>query len=411
MKDATDQKWATAELASVSKVFTDGNWIETKDQASEGIRLVQTGNVGEGAFKDRRDKARWIDDETFDRLNCFEVLPGDCLVSRLPDPVGRACIIPETGDKMITAVDCTVIRPDETKIDTRFFVYYSLSSEYLRNVDDVCTGTTRRRISRKNLGKIPIPLPPLEEQQRIVAVLDEAFEGLARARAHAEANLQNARKLFENSLEAELEAVGNSNETSLGEHIDLLAGFAFKSKGYTEDQSAMRLMRGDNIIPGAVRWEGAKYWPIEDCEAYEKFQLCADDVLIAMDRTWIKAGIKYAVLTDADVPSLLVQRVARLRCLPSLDTHFLEMLIGSKSFERYVLSIQTGTGVPHISPTQIKDFKFPLPDIETQAEMVERLLIVKNGSNELSESYSQKVQDIDDCRRSLLQKAFAGELS
>ena len=94
MRDATDQKWATADLASVSKVFTDGNWIETKDQASEGIRLVQTGNVGEGVFKDRRDKARWIDDQTFDRLNCFEVMPGDCLVSRLPDPVGRACIIP-----------------------------------------------------------------------------------------------------------------------------------------------------------------------------------------------------------------------------------------------------------------------------------------------------------------------------
>lgn len=299
---------------------------------------------------------------------------------------------------------------DERQI-SKNFLYWALTAfdwEKAAEGDHKIKGKT---LNKAKLKKILIPLPPLEEQHRIVAVLDEAFEGLARARAHAEANLQNTRELFENSLEAELEAVGSSNGTSLGEHIDLLAGFAFKSKGYTDDQSAMRLMRGDNIVPGAVRWEGAKYWPIDDCEAYEKFKLRVDDVLIAMDRTWIKAGIKYAVLSDEDVPSLLVQRVARLRCLASLDTHFLAMLIGSKSFERYVLSIQTGTGVPHISPTQIRDFKFPLPDIDKQAKIVERLLIVKNGSSELSEAYSQKMQNLDDLRQSLLQKAFAGELT
>lgn len=304
-------------------------------------------------------------------------------------------------DFVVGADGVKVLKPKDF-IDPRFLYYFVMAHRV------PSLGYARHY---RHLKDQAIKYPPLEEQQRIVAVLDEAFEGLARARAHAEANLQNARELFENSLEAELEAVGNSHETSLGEHIDLLAGFAFKSKGYTEDQSAMRLLRGDNIIPGAVRWEGAKYWPIDDCEAYEKFQLRADDVLIAMDRTWIKAGIKYAVLSDEDVPSLLVQRVARLRCLASLDTHFLALLIGSKSFERYVLSIQTGTGVPHISPTQIKDFEFPLPDIGKQADIVERLLTVRNGSSELSESYSRKLQDMGDLRQSLLQKAFAGELT
>ena len=132
-----------------------------KDQA-EVARLVQTGNVGVGEFKDRRDKARWISEETFARLKCFEVFPGDCLVSRLPDPVGRACIIPEVHDRMITAVDCAVVRADPVKMDPRYFVYYSQSQKYIRSVDDKCTGTTRRRISRKNLGKIEVP-PPLDE--------------------------------------------------------------------------------------------------------------------------------------------------------------------------------------------------------------------------------------------------------
>lgn len=313
------------------------------------------------------------------------------------------------GGKVIYHYHIWKVLPSD-RVD-RDFLYYFFDWDKELIKKEQGAGATMIHVSKGSMEARTIPLPPLEEQQRIVAVLDEAFEALARARAHAEANFQNARELFENSLEAELEAVGNSHETSLGEHIDLLAGFAFKSKGYTEDRSAMRLMRGDNIIPGAVRWEGAKYWPIDDCGAYEKFQLRTDDVLIAMDRTWIKAGIKYAVLSDEDVPSLLVQRVARLRCLPSLDTHFLAMLIGSKSFERYVLSIQTGTGVPHISPTQIRDFTFPLPDIETQAKIVERLSIVKSGSNKLADSYSRKLQDTDDLRQSLLQKAFAGELT
>ena len=70
--------WEVKALGDVAEVFTDGNWIETKAQSQKGIRLVQTGNIGEGIFKDRLNKARFINDETFARLNCFEVLPGDC---------------------------------------------------------------------------------------------------------------------------------------------------------------------------------------------------------------------------------------------------------------------------------------------------------------------------------------------
>ena len=74
--------WEVKALGEACRVFTDGNWIETKDQSTEGIRLVQTGNVGLGVFKDRRDKARFISENTFRDLKCFEVLPGDCLISR-----------------------------------------------------------------------------------------------------------------------------------------------------------------------------------------------------------------------------------------------------------------------------------------------------------------------------------------
>jgi type I restriction enzyme S subunit len=102
--------WEVRPLSRLCEVFTDGDWIESKDQSPQGIRLIQTGNIGEGIFKGRSDKARFVSPATFDRLRCTEIFEGDCLVSRLPDPVGRACILPATGERMITAVNCTIIR-------------------------------------------------------------------------------------------------------------------------------------------------------------------------------------------------------------------------------------------------------------------------------------------------------------
>ena len=97
-------------LEDICTVFTDGDWIESKDQADEGIRLIQTGNIGMGAYLEKEEKAKYISEETFNKLKCTEIFSGDILVSRLPEPVGRACIIPEKKERMITAVDCTIVR-------------------------------------------------------------------------------------------------------------------------------------------------------------------------------------------------------------------------------------------------------------------------------------------------------------
>ena len=121
------KNWEAKKLGEVCEVFADGDWVESKDQSSEGNRLIQTGNVGEGVFKDRGEKARYISEETFKRLRCTEIFEGDCLISRLPDPVGRSCLLPDTGERMITAVDCTIVRFDPKKVVPAFFIYYSQS--------------------------------------------------------------------------------------------------------------------------------------------------------------------------------------------------------------------------------------------------------------------------------------------
>ena len=159
---------------------------------------------------------------------------------------------------------------------------------------------------------------------------------------------------------------GEWEPVQLGEVTDLLTGFPFKSGRYVEDESAPRLLRGDNVVQGVLRWDGAKRWPSNAEDEIGPYWLREGDVILAMDRPWIEAGLKYAAVRRSDLPALLVQRVARLRGSSRLDTGFLKYVIGSQAFTDHVLSVQTGTAVPHISGGQIKSFEFLLPSLPEQ---------------------------------------------
>ena len=135
-----------ATVEQVCTVFADGDWIESKDQADDGIRLIQTGNVGNGVYLDKGERARYIDEETFIRLNCTEVLPNDILISRLPDPVGRACIIPDGLGKSITAVDCSIVRL-KSHVLPEFFVAYTMTTLYSRQKDRPESRSARIRLT------------------------------------------------------------------------------------------------------------------------------------------------------------------------------------------------------------------------------------------------------------------------
>lgn len=161
-------------LEKLCKTFIDGDWIESKDQSVEGVRLVQTGNVGNGEYLDKIDKAHYITESTFDRLHCTEIFAGDILISRLPDPIGRACIIPEGIGKAITAVDCTIIRLNEERVLPKFFIAATNSTAYQNKVRSFIAGTTRARISRGNLATIEIPVPPMKLQEEFVRIAEQA---------------------------------------------------------------------------------------------------------------------------------------------------------------------------------------------------------------------------------------------
>ena len=190
---AVPEGWAWCRLKDIVTYIDDGDWIESKEQSDFGIRLLQTGNIGCGHFKDKEGNYHYISEETFKKLNCNEIYPGDILISRLPEPVGRACIVPNLSQRLVTAVDCAIIRLKQDIISKNYFIYYTQSAKYLELIKNNCMGTTRLRISRANLEKTLIPLPPLVEQKRIVTAVGAIFTQIALLEQN-QADLQTAIK-------------------------------------------------------------------------------------------------------------------------------------------------------------------------------------------------------------------------
>ena len=163
--------WEQRKLGELCEKFADGDWIEAKDQSSSGIRLIQTGNIGLGEYLDKPNNKKWVSEDTFNRLHCEEVCTGDILISRLPEPAGRACIVPNLGTKMITAVDCTIVRTS-AKVSKKFLLQHLSSKKYFDEVNTCMAGGTRQRISRSNLANFNVLIPiSFDEQESIGRVL------------------------------------------------------------------------------------------------------------------------------------------------------------------------------------------------------------------------------------------------
>lgn len=168
--------WPIAKLKRAAAFFADGDWIESPFITTDGIRLIQTGNIGEGIYRDQG--YRYISDETFKTLGCTEVLPGDILISRLAGTVGRACLAPDLGTRMVVSVDVVIMRP-VPDLDPAFAVAYFSSSYHIALAELLARGTTMPRLSRSQVGELPIPVPPLAVQRRVVGEIERRLAGLS----------------------------------------------------------------------------------------------------------------------------------------------------------------------------------------------------------------------------------------
>jgi type I restriction enzyme, S subunit len=391
-------------LEDVCDLFADGDWIETKDQSPNGIRLIQTGNIGNGEFKVRGERARFISESTFRRLRCTEIYEGDCLISRLPDPVGRSCLLPATGERMITAVDCTIIRFRRDLIEPKYFHYFAQSQKYFAQVEKLTSGATRRRISRSNLGNIVLPRPPLSEQQRIITILDEVFAGLATATANAEKNLKNASELFESYLNSVFarrqegwveKAVGDIADHCLGKMLD-------KKRNRGDLQPYLRNLN--------VRWFDFDRSDMVEMrfepDELDRFSAKKGDLLIC------EGGYPgRAAIWQDEEPVFFQKAIHRVRCsIPGLNKWVLYFLYSEDAggnLQRHF----TGSGIQHFTGQALARFRIPIPPVAEMQRHVRGFDALRAQTAALRAVSDAKLRALVELKQSILQKAFAGELT
>lgn len=162
--DGVPKGWERKTLTEVCASLEDGDWIESKDQGGDDYRLLQISNIGINEFVETGN-FRFINEETFRRLRCRELLPGHILISRMPKPIGRAWLVTDMPWKMITAVDGAILVPDSGLADPHFLIQFLNSEQNLALCERLATGATRPRIARRELASLPVLVPPGELQR------------------------------------------------------------------------------------------------------------------------------------------------------------------------------------------------------------------------------------------------------
>ena len=183
---------------------------------------------------------------------------------------------------------------------------------------------------------------------------------------------------------------------------EIFPGYAFDSASFTENETDIPLVKGENLHQGYIDWVASRRWPGHDWSKLAKFQLRANDIVLAMDRPWIEAGLKWSWMKPGYPKALLVQRVARIRANKDVDQTFLRYIIGSGMFEGYVKPIVTGVNVPHISGGQIGNFMCLLPPLPIQR----KIAAVLSSYDDLIENNNRRIAILEKMAEELYREWF-----
>lgn len=192
---------------------------------------------------------------------------------------------------------------------------------------------------------------------------------------------------------------------TLGEAATLLVGFAFKSSAFLDaNDEGVRLLRGDNVQQGYIRWgDKTKRWPYNEYDDFDKYQLQRGDVILAMDRPIVGDGLKFAWITDEDLPALLVQRVCCIRGKADRAlTGFLRYVVADPRFSAHIHKITTGANIPHISGKDIASYEFLLPEKDEQ----EVITSVLSAYDDLIAANQRRIQLLEESAQLLYREWF-----
>lgn len=386
--------WEVKKLRDVCYFFCDGDWIENKDQSSSGIRLIQTGNIGKGYFRDKTDSYKFITESTFNRLSCKEIFPGDILISRLPDPIGRACIIPPfLKGRFITAVDCTIVRTNELLLP-RFFVYYTMSNAYYSRLKIFITGAVRKRISRSNLSKISIPVPPIQIQQHIVEELDCLTSIIEKQKKQLEELDNLAQSIFYDMFGDPIENEKGWNPSTIDNVCSSIIrgpfGSALKKDYFVEkDDSTYKVYEQKNAI-NKNAFIGTYYIPKEMYDSLSRFEVFPNDIIMSCSGT---IGELFVIPYEAE-RGIINQALLKFTLNNKIEQYYFLFMMGLMKSKLDV----KGCGIQNIGSVKyIKATIFGLPPLLLQQQFAAKIEAIEK-QKELIKKSIKETEDLFNSR-------------
>lgn len=282
------------------------------------------------------------------------------------------------------------IVPDETRAVPEFMFYQVLSCDFKDQLRALSSGTTVPIVNKSKFNSIEIVLPPLPEQKRLVAILDDAFEGLATAKANAEKNLQNARALFESHLQAVFTRRGPRwVETTLKTCCE-------------------QIFAGGDVPKDRLSKERTSQYSVpiySNGEKNDGLYGFTDAARVTKPSLTVSARGTLGFTSIRTEPFLPVVRLIVL--VPDerqISLSFLYYAVVGMDFGN------TGTSIPQLTVPNFKESKLHVPPLSEQKAIVEKLDALREETQHLAHIYERKLAALDSLKQSLLHQAFSGQL-
>ncbi len=434
-----------SEIAGNTGIFVDGDWIEKKDQdASGAVRLIQLADVGPGDFRDKSDKHITV--EKAAELHCTFLQKGDILIARLGEPLCKACIFPLEG-LYITSVDVAVLRIGSEIVNPKYLVYLLNSPWFKDQVKQYESGTTRKRISRKNLDRIEMKFPSLPEQERIVARIEELFSQLdagvetlkktkAQLAVYRQAVLKEA---FEGRLSAEWRK--EHSDCSPDRDYESIAIKAPMYKDTSGDENEIHLTLPDNWIKlrigdifsvevGATPsrrvpeyWNGAINWVSSGEVRFNR--------IFSTDERITEAGLANSSTNVQPVGTIMLAMIgegktrgkAAILEIPAAHNQNTAAILVSATpcdskYIYYFLQMNyentrrvgSGNNQKALNKERVRALRFPFTSFKEQHVIVEAIESRLSVCDSIEQTVDTALQQAEAMRQSILKQAFEGGL-
>ena len=304
-----------------------------------------------------------------------------------------------------------VLSPTLGLLTGEFLSYFFNSPEMRQSFGAMRSGSTVPHLTCAAVREILVPLPTIAEQQRIVTILNEAFEGIATAKANAEKNLQSARELYEDQLDSLFSsASARWPERALDQVATIINGFAFKSTDF-QTTPGVRSIKITNVGVREFVEDPGNHLPASFAQKHAGVAVAGGSIVLALTRTIIAGGLKVAVVPADFHGALLNQRVAAIQPRAAeLESSFLFFHLSTRRVMDYVKSRVNTLMQPNLSIADLRRLPLPMPPISEQRELVATLTRLDEESLRLESVYLRMLAALDELKKSLLHQAFSGAI-